>query len=145
MKRKNTYSFALLLAILSITLLYACKKDKDNGIPIVPVDIYIYTSDPSFINLNAVGGWVYISGGARGILVYRKSISEFMAYDRNCTYNSSDPCAVVYVDSSNIIATDTCCNSMFSMVDGTVLQAPAGLPLKAYYTTFNGTVLHIYN
>lgn len=145
MKRKKQYSHILLLAIIAMGLLYACKKENDNGVPIVPVDIYIYTSNPSFINLNAVGGWVYITGGARGILVYRKSISEFMAYDRNCTYNSDDPCAVVYVDLSNIIATDTCCNSMFSMVDGTVLQAPAGLPLKTYYTSFDGNVLHIYN
>ena len=145
MKTKKSYSYTLFLSILVMALFYACKKENNNGVPIVPVDIYIYTSNPSFINLNAVGGWVYITGGARGILVYRKSISEFMAYDRNCTYNSNDPCAIVYVDSSNIIATDTCCNSMFSMVDGTVLQAPAGLPLKTYYTTFDGNVLHIYN
>ena len=145
MKRNKLYSLTVGLSVLMTILFFACKKENDNGVPIVPVDIYIYTSNPSFINLNAVGGWVYITGGARGILVYRKSISEFMAYDRNCTYNSNDPCAIVYVDSSNIIATDTCCNSMFSMGDGTVLQAPAGLPLKTYYTTFDGNVIHIYN
>ena len=122
-----------------------CRKDEENSIPIVAVDIYIYTADPSFINLNAVGGWVYITGGVRGILVYRKSVSEFMAYDRNCTYQSNDVCATVIVDNSNIIAEDTCCNSKFSMVDGSVIQAPAALPLKAYNNTFNGTVLHIYN
>lgn len=144
MKTKNSFALLLLLSILLISGFYACKKN-DDSVPIVPVDIYIYTSNPSFINLNAVGGWVYITGGARGILVYRKSISDFMAYDRNCTYNSNDACAVVYVDSSNIIATDTCCNSQFSIVDGTVLQAPAGLPLKTYSTTFDGNVLHIYN
>ncbi len=144
MKRKKLLAYSLVFSILIVSLFYACKKD-DTGVPIVAVDIYIYTSNPSFINLNAVGGWVYITGGVRGILVYRKSISEFMAYDRNCTYNSSDPCAVVYVDSSNIIATDTCCNSQFSIYDGTVLQAPAGVPLKAYNTTFDGNVLHIYN
>ena len=70
-----------------------------------------------------------------------------MAYDRNCTYHSSDPapCATVYVDSSNIIAVDSCCHSQFSMYDGTVLQTPATLPLKSYHTTFDGNVLHIYN
>ena len=121
------------------------KKDVDNGVPITPVDIYLYTNNPSFVNLNGVGGWVYITGGVRGILVYRKSPSEFMAYDRNCTYQSRDACATVVVDATNILATDTCCHSKFSMYDGSVTQAPAGLPLKAYNTTFDGNVLHIYN
>lgn len=144
MKREKLLTYTLLFSIIIVSFLYACKKEE-KGVPIVGVDIYIYTSNPSFINLNAVGGWVYITGGARGIIVYRKSISEFMAFDRNCTYNSSDPCAVVYVDSSNIIATDTCCNSQFSIYDGTVLQAPAGVPLKAYNTSYDGNVIHIYN
>lgn len=145
MKRKTFYSAALLCCIVITTLFYSCRKDDANGVPIVSVDIYLYTTNPSFINLNAVGGWVYITGGVRGILVYRKSISEFMAYDRNCTYNSNDACAIVYVDATNIIATDTCCNSQFSIVDGSVLQSPAGMPLKAYNTTYDGNVLHIYN
>ena len=145
MKRKKLFTISLTLFILMAILFYGCKKGDDNGVPIVDVDIYIYTSNPSFINLNAVGGWVYITGGVRGILVYRQSISDFKAYDRNCTYNSNDACAIVYVDASNIIATDTCCNSQFSIYDGSVLQAPAGVPLKTYNTTFDGNVLHIYN
>ncbi|MCE9539584.1 MAG: hypothetical protein K8R85_10240 [Bacteroidetes bacterium] len=138
-------SFLSLTAFLILMSTGSCKKDANNGVPITPVDIYLYTNNPSFINLNGVGGWVYITGGVRGILVYRKSPSEFMAYDRNCTYQSSDPCATVFVDATNILATDTCCHSKFSMYDGSVTQAPAGLPLKAYNTTFDGNVLHIYN
>lgn len=138
-------SFLSLTAFLILLGIGGCKKDVDNGVPITPVDIYLYTNNPSFVNLNGVGGWVYITGGVRGILVYRKSPSEFMAYDRNCTYQSSDACATVVVDATNILATDTCCHSKFSMYDGSVTQAPAGLPLKAYNTTYDGNVLHIYN
>lgn len=138
-------SFLSLTAFLILLSIGGCKKDVDNGVPITPVDIYLYTNNPSFLNLNGVGGWVYITGGVRGILVYRKSPSEFMAYDRNCTYQSSDPCATVVVDATNILATDTCCHSKFSMYDGSVTQAPAGLPLKTYNTTYDGNVLHIYN
>ncbi|MBL7883168.1 MAG: hypothetical protein JNL69_03815 [Bacteroidia bacterium] len=136
---------ALILVTLFITGSFSCKKDNDNNVPNTAVDIYIYVNNPSFFNLNAVGGWVYITGGVRGILVYRKSNTEFAAYDRNCTFQSSDPCATVVVDNTNIIARDTCCNSRFSMYDGSVLQGPAGLPLKPYATTFDGNVLHIYN
>ena len=142
---KKSFLILSVCAAVAAACFYGCKKEEDNGVPITMVDLYIYTSNPSFINLNAVGGWVYVNGGVRGILVYRKSISEFMAYDRNCTYQSSNVCAIVHVDASNIIATDTCCNSQFSIVDGSVLTGPAGIPLKTYNTTYDGTVLHIYN
>ncbi len=123
-----------------------CKKDNNNnGVPNVGVDISLYANNPSFINLNVIGGWVYITGGIRGILVYRKSTSEFMAFDRNCTYNSDDPCATVVVDASNIMAVDTCCHSKFSIYDGSIVNGPAGYPLKAYNTTYDGNILRIYN
>lgn len=105
----------------------------------------MYASSPSFVALNAVGGWLYVAGGAKGILIYRKSNSEFMAYDRNCTYQPSDACAQVEVDSSNLIARDSCCGSEFLITDGTVLKSPAALPLKQYQTTFDGNTLHIFN
>ncbi|MFL5766053.1 MAG: hypothetical protein ACJ77K_19060 [Bacteroidia bacterium] len=142
---KKTFLFITAAVLLAGLLISGCKKENENGVPMMSVDTYLYTTSPSFVNLNAVGGWVYIAGGVRGILVYRKSISDFIAYDRNCTYHSSDVCATVYVDASNIIAVDTCCHSQFSIVDGTVLNGPAGLPLKQYNTTFDGSVLHIYN
>lgn len=139
--------FYISIIICSLVILTgnSCKKGSDNNVPYTPVDIYIYTSEPTFVNLNAVGGWVYVTGGNRGILVYRKTSTDFMAYDRNCTFQSSNACATINVDASNIIAVDTCCHSQFSMYDGSVLQAPASLPLKSYHTTFDGSVLHIYN
>ena len=137
------FSFIVLIFIFSLAL--SCKKQSDNGVPITAVDIYLYSNNPSFINLTAVGGYVYITGGVRGILLYRKSNSEIMAYDRNCTYQSTQPCATVVVDQTHILAVDTCCHSKFSIYDGSVTQGPASLPLKAYQTTFDGNVLHIYN
>lgn len=132
--------------LLTVSLIFfGCKKNNDNGVPAVAVDLYLYTNNPSFANLYSIGGWTYISGGVRGILVYRKSTSEFAAYDRNCTYQSSQPCATIYVDATNIQAVDTCCFSKFSLYDGSPTEGPAGFPLKAYSTTFDGNVLHIYN
>ena len=137
--------FSLIVLIFIFAFALSCKKQSDNGVPITAVDIYLYSNNPSFINLTAVGGYVYITGGVRGILLYRKSNSEIMAYDRNCTYQSTQPCATVVVDQTHILAVDTCCHSKFSIYDGSVTQGPASLPLKAYQTTFDGNVLHIYN
>jgi nitrite reductase/ring-hydroxylating ferredoxin subunit len=127
-----------------LLLITSCKKD-DTGIPYVRVDIYIYTTDPNFVNLNAVGGWVYITGGSRGIIVYRSSNTEFKAYDRHCPYKPEDACGRVEVDSSNIQVVDPCCGSKFLLPDGGVTQGPAGMPLKSYGTSFDGSVLHIYD
>jgi nitrite reductase/ring-hydroxylating ferredoxin subunit len=139
-------SFICFISLIIIFLATGCKKNNNNnGVPITAVDIYLYTNTPSFINLNAIGGWVYVTGGVRGILVYRKSSTEFMAYDRNCTYQPSLPCSTVVVDATNILAKDTCCHSKFSMYDGSVVNGPASISLKAYNTTFDGNVLHIFN
>ncbi|HEX8514665.1 MAG TPA: hypothetical protein VF868_00595 [Bacteroidia bacterium] len=136
----------LIYILLTVAVITGCKKENNNSnIENTPVDIYLYANNPSFVNLSVVGGWVYITGGVRGILVYRKSNSEFMAYDRNCTYQPNEPCATVVVDVSNIEAVDTCCHSRFSIYDGSVFQGPAAAPLKSYSTTYNGSVLHIYN
>ncbi len=137
--------FKLLLLVSVIVFAFNCKKQQDNNVPLASVDIYIYTSSPSFIDLNAIGGYTYITGGVRGILLYRKTTSEIIAYERNCTYQPSQPCATVVVDATHILATDTCCHSKFSLYDGTVTNGPASVPLKTYNTTFDGTTLHIYN
>lgn len=123
----------------------SCKKNTESAIPYVSVNFYIYTSDPDFIDLNAVGGWTYVTGGSRGIIIYRYSNTEFKAYDRHCTYNPSNSCALVSVDVNNIQASDVCCGSVFSLVDGSVNNGPAGFPLKQYQTSFDGSRLHVYN
>ena len=84
MHPKRLLSLIFLAVFVSIP---SCKKDNaNNPIPDTTVDVYIYISNPSYLSLTAIGGWAYVSGGVRGLLVYRKSNSEFMAYDRNCTY-----------------------------------------------------------
>ncbi len=137
--------FRIVIALVFIAYAISCKKSNNSSVPLTTVDIYLYSNSPSFVNLNPVGGYVYITGGARGILLYRKSATEIMAYDRNCTYQSSQPCATVSVDATRIIAVDTCCHSKFSIYDGSVTQGPASAPLKTYQTTFDGTTLHIFN
>jgi hypothetical protein len=133
------YFFALLLFTFA-----SCKKENQ-GVPLVAVDIRMYASDPTFMPLNSVGGWTYVNGGYRGILIYRKTLTDFMAYDRACTFNPSDENELIKVDASNVLATDAHCGSKFLITDGTVNQGPATLPLKSYVTSFDGNLLHITN
>jgi nitrite reductase/ring-hydroxylating ferredoxin subunit len=132
------------LWLLPLFLLIQCKKEEGR-IPSVNVNRYLYPSDPIFVNLNAIGGWVYISGGSRGIIVYRSSQDEFKAYDRHCTYQVESECGKVNVDINNVTLRDSCCASEFMIMDGTVSKGPAKYPLKTYFTEYDGNKLHIYN
>jgi Rieske Fe-S protein len=136
------YGFVLLFSVVAGFL--AC-RDKNNVVPNTYVDVMIYTNNPAYVNLNVIGGWVYVDGGARGLIIYRKSNDEFAAYDRNCTYNPSDACATVHMETDNITASDTCCGSRFQVIDGSVIKGPAAQGLRRYQTTFDGSVLHVYN
>lgn len=144
-KNKNiaAESYILSIFLLSIITFFGCKKDK-NEIPDVYVDIYVYVTDPAFSPLNAISGHQYFTGGSQGIVVFRKSQNEFMAYDRHCTFNVSESNAVA-VDASGLLMTDSKCSSKFLTTDGSPNQGPAVNPLKRYQTAFDGTVLHIYN
>lgn len=137
----SIFSFAFLILILP----FSCKKEAQSDIPNTGVDVYIYINNPSYISISVVGGWTYINGGVRGIIVYRKTANEFMTFERNCTYQSTNACATITVDKNAIMATDSCCGSQFLLTDGSVIKAPASLPLKQYRNTFDGNVLHIYN
>ena len=141
MKYLRNISVAMILMGM---ILFSCKKESDT-IPLVEVNLVIYPNDPQYINLQIVSGWEYITGGSRGLLVYRYGQDEFRAYDRHCTYNPLDECGKVEVDSSNIIVTDLCCGSEFSIIDGIVIKEPAVVPLKQYQTTFDGNALRIFN
>ena len=90
--------FIRVFTIIILLFLVGCRQTNNNGIPYVQVNIKLYTTDPAFFNLNAVGGWEYINGGSKGILVYRSGIDEFKAYDRHCPYQPSDACSKVAVD-----------------------------------------------
>jgi nitrite reductase/ring-hydroxylating ferredoxin subunit len=145
MKVKTSFVYFGVVVIFFTTIAFACKKRKNTVIPYVPVNIYIYPSDPNFNKLNTPGGWAYLNGGSRGIIVYRRSNEEFVAYDRHCTYDTENACGKIEVTSTQITAIDRCCMSEFVLTDGSVVKSPASLPLQAYQVNYNGNELHIFN
>jgi nitrite reductase/ring-hydroxylating ferredoxin subunit len=137
----------LLLAVATFGSLlpFGCRKANSGGVPPVNVDISINVNNPSYVDIAVPGGWIYLSGGSQGLIVYRSSMDEFVALDRHCPYQPSDLCRV-FVDDTEVIARDTlCCSSAFVITDGSVVEGPAALNLQRYNTSFNGTTLRIYN
>ena len=141
----------LLRIFLSTFLLFiilcsgSCRKGTISGIPYVPVNYQLTVSNPQFAPLLAVGGWLDISGGSQGIIIYRYSPDEFRAYDRHCTFQVDENCRLS-MDNTDITAVDDeCCESKFLIIDGAPIDGPANIGLHQYNTSFNGNTLFIFN
>ena len=130
--------------ILLVVLIHLGCDNDVYDFPQVNVNLNLYINNPEFFNIEAPGGWIYLNGGVAGILLYRKNLDEFIAYDRASTYNPVEDCAI-NVDSDNIILKDPCSDSQFLITDGSVIQGPASQALKRYNTNLYGSNLSIYN
>lgn len=126
----------------------SCKKTKEQPAGGY-VDVYLNAGDPSFFPLLVTGGWMYYpannNSGLKGLIIYRNSNEQFSAFDRACPYHTNESCALIQVEADNVSAVDSCCGSRFLIIDGQIINGPATSPLIGYRTTFNGTVLHIFN
>lgn len=145
---KPIYRVLGILAFSSLIFL-RCRQYPAN-IPYVPIDITISTFDPQFVSLQAVGGWAYVNGGSRGLILYRASIDQVNCYERHCPYDTENPCGKVSVDSTGLFLIDNdCygegCGSRFSLINGSVVDGVAIYPLKQYNTSFDGALIRVFN
>lgn len=138
--RKST---TLSLFILLFLTFSSCNKDENQEvIPYVYVNFAMY---PNTIDFIPDGQWAYVSGGYKGIIIYRPQNDEFLAFERACPYDPLVEGARVEVESSGIIAVDSVCGSRFLLTDGSPIEGPAGISLKQYRTSYDGHILQVYN
>ncbi|MFM9052190.1 MAG: hypothetical protein ACKOKF_07730 [Bacteroidota bacterium] len=134
--------------ILLIPLFWACSRSNvDNNIPNVQVDLYIPLSLPEYATLNGIGNHVLVAGGYKGILIFRKSIDHFAAYERACPYDPMLNSSLIVADSNLVLGIDRTCGSRFNFFDGSVINGPSSRPLKQYNCDFDAQLntLRIYN
>ncbi|MFD2065927.1 hypothetical protein ACFSKU_03470 [Pontibacter silvestris] len=130
------------LAIL--VLLTACNDSNvGTGIPDALVNEQINVSSLQYPQLRQNGGYVYINGGYKGIIVVRQNANSYTAFERACPYDPMSSC-MVEADESNLFLVDTCCGSQFNF-QGQVMSGPAVYGLRQYSTSLNGSVLSIFN
>ncbi|MGB0423134.1 MAG: hypothetical protein ACPGED_02370 [Flavobacteriales bacterium] len=129
---------------LSLFLLSSSCRDKNTTIPFVNTDFDLNLNLPAYQDLSVVTGWIYVSGGSRGIIVYRHTQDQFVAFDRHSTYDVDSACQVEVLE-DNITIEDDCSGSQWLIIDGSVLNGPAGFQLEPYRTQWNPPILRIYN
>lgn len=125
-----------------------CKKDRDDElhVPRVATNITININLPGYSALSNPGGWAYVQGGSRGIIVYRASMTEFSAFDRHCPYNVIEGCKISILEGS-IAEDDECCHSQFEIITGIPISGKTERPLQPFRTQFNpnANLLRIFN
>jgi hypothetical protein len=96
-RKTNSFFFFLFLIGCNSNL-------SDDPIPIVSFsDISIDINLPEYVSLRTDGGYKEVSGGVRGIIIYRVSGTSFQAYEKNCSFHPNDACATVNVHSSGLL------------------------------------------
>lgn len=137
-----------ILSIISLLLISSkCQKNQNDILPNIPFDITIDLNLPSYNELTGVGGWAYLNGGSRGIIIYRRAIDEFIAFDRHSPADPAGTCFLpLFPDATNfLVLKDTCNNATFSLYDGSPMTN-SEYGLRQYATQYNGNnLLRIYN
>ena len=134
------------LLALPILLLSGCNRaNEQHQIPNVVVNEYMFTTEPAFNDISYVGGWTYISGGSKGIILFRAGQNEIKAYDRHTPFNPREACAIVSVLKNNVLAEDSCSGTTYSLYDGFPQEGPGELPLQQYRAEITGNELRVYN
>ena len=131
-----------ILFFFLIFLVFSCDKQQEN-ISDVPVNFSIYLDDPLYRDLRTIGNAINVIGGHAGIIIYRLSEDEFLAYDRICPYENNTKCRI-NASNNNLFYTCSCCKTPYLIIDGTgqsrndTTYSGTGLFLKQYRTFFDG-------
>ena len=106
-----------ILFILLTFSLGGCVKNSEHPVPNLPFDITIDLALPSYNSLIGVSGWAYVNVGSKGVIVYRRGIDEFIAFDRHSPADINGECDYpLFPDNNNyLVLKDSCNNATFSL------------------------------
>lgn len=151
MNKQGFAYYYIILTLLLGALFISCKKKKTEPVPQYPiqnvaVSVTIYPNDPTNFKLQAIGGWQYYNGaGINGLIIYRKTQTEFVVLERTSPENPNVAASAVKVQSDNFTLRDTIKNARWQIVDGAVMNNSATWPLKQYGNSYDGNALVIRN
>lgn len=136
----------IIFLVLSLMGILGCRKNTTHPIPSTPFSISINLNLPSYNALNGVGGYCYVQGGIQGIVVYRRSVDEFYAFERKSPAGNAQCTFPLKINSNNFLQLDdTCTTAKFSLYDGSAISG-SDVGLRQYSTQWNGSnILEIYN
>ena len=96
------------------------------------------------LNLNSIealplkvrdGNYIYIAGGIKGIIVYRRSTDNYVAFERQSPHLMNDTCGKITVQSTQLYMEDLCHGCTFNW-EGRPVGGPCTAILKTYNVEF---------
>lgn len=151
---KSYFTHLLICCSFCCIIALSCKKESENpNAPDVYINIELNPNSTIYQELNTVGGWMYLTATppSRGIIVYRKTMNEFVAYDRippnepdNCCDDNGN-CSRLIVGDYFPLVVDECNNIHYLILNGSIVEGSGRYPLIQYRTTYNGNILRICN
>jgi len=156
MSKKIIFSGLVLFLFVSGIILNGCKKGEDpnSNIPYAHINVVINPNSTLYQELNIVGGWMYypyVNPPSRGLIIYRMTQEDFLAFERTPPSNSnacceigSGLCTALVVDDYYPFVYDTCSDYSYQIIDGSPIS-PATVPLKQYMASYDGLNLYINN
>ncbi|MDY7396399.1 hypothetical protein UMM65_14200 [Aureibaculum sp. 2210JD6-5] len=135
----------IVVAFLALFILANCSDPDDNNpnLPNVAVNQTVYLNNPSNNNLLFVNGYVEISGGIKGIVVYHGASDIYYAYDLACPNSPPSECSKMTVDGLNMIC--SCDDYKYALSLGGAPQNGGKYAAKSYKVVNNGQSLLITN
>jgi hypothetical protein len=134
----------LIRLTIALFCLIGCQPDRsDDVIPYQAFgSIYVNMNLPEYASLRATGNSQYLTGGVKGIILYRASANTIYAFERNCSFQPNEACSTVEIHISGLYMEDPCCASVFDFT-GNPTGGPAWRKLNRYDTQFDGSTLTI--
>lgn len=138
MERLKLHIFLL----LTLVIFSGCRKERNHPVPSIPFDFQIDLSLPSYQPLTGTGGWAYVNGGLKGIIVYRRSFDEFVAWERQSPTDPEGACSTGLTPNEDnfLQLDDPCSDATFSMYDGSPM-ANSEWGLRGYRCQWDGSNL----
>lgn len=160
---KNKISVFFILTVAFVLSVSSCGKEipENPNYPQVNINLTVDPNSTLFLQLNTVGGWIYLDEvpgvanqiypPSRGVMVYRQDINIFKAYERqppNTPWKCCDAnnvCSKLIIGNNFPFVKDTCTNTMYNLLDGTIFSGEGQYGLIEYNAFYDGSILHIHN
>ncbi|MFP4556724.1 MAG: hypothetical protein ACLFNU_07625 [Bacteroidales bacterium] len=141
-------SKAILLLIFGLSFfVFSCTEEEPTIVPDVYVNFSINLDLPQYNSLKSIQNSIIERNRGyddNGVIVYRYSHEDFLAFDATCPQHITKSVAVV-LDEEGTSGTATCphCETTYSFFN--FGQADSGHPLKRYQATFQGMFVQVSN
>ena len=130
------------LQAVKITLyaiLFCACSDQTNLISPIP-DVVVREQ----LNLNSNealplklrdGTYIYLNGGIKGMILYRRSLDNYVVFERKSPYNMQNDCGVVSVHNTGLYMVDSCHSCTFDW-QGKPTSGPCRDIMKQYQVQY---------